>query len=189
MTIPAELEPSIPSWARMGEKRRAHVLRVATLAHGWAVAMNVPAPERSRWLKAIWLHDALRDATDEELTGWVPDLHGPIELLHGPAAALQAARAGETDRGILTAVRDHSVGSAEWDMVGRVLYCADFLEPGRKFDQAERAELARRFPADPDAVFRDVVTRRFVYLIRSGWPLLESAVELWNSLVVTPSGR
>jgi hypothetical protein len=56
------------------------------------------------------------------------------------------------------------------------LYCADFLEPGRSFDRAERAALARMFPDDPAAVLRDVVTRRLVYAESQGWELPPESV-------------
>ena len=95
----------------------------------------------------MWLHDALRDAPPEELEKWAPTSPGPPAIRHGPASAARAKADGETDRGVLDAVRYHSMGLAEWDMVGRVLYCADFLEPGRNFDQSGRADLAARFPA------------------------------------------
>ena len=38
---------------------------VAALVDAWAHAMSVPEPERHRWLRAVWLHDALRDGPDE----------------------------------------------------------------------------------------------------------------------------
>src|SRR2546429_2463017 len=49
----------------------------------------VAPAERERWLRAAWLHDALRDATAAD------------ELAHGPMAADRAARDGETDPGVL----------------------------------------------------------------------------------------
>jgi HD superfamily phosphohydrolase YqeK len=156
------------------------------MATSWAEAMGVPDSERHRWLKAVWLHDALRDAGDARLAELAPSTPGPPELRHGPAAAARAKAEGETDRGILDAVRYHSVGLAEWDMVGRVLYCADYLEPGRPFDQAERADLAVRFPGAAPAVLREVARRRLDHLIQSGWTLPEPTVRFWNSLV-TPS--
>ncbi len=160
--------------------------RVAELAAEWAEAMGVPDNERHRWLRAVWLHDALRDAPAEELERWASSAPAPVGLKHGPAAAARAKADGELDRGVLDAVRYHSVGLAEWDMVGRVLYAADFLEPGRPFEPEQRAELARRFPADSRTVLREVARRRLAHIVASGWPLLEPTVRFWNSLV-TPS--
>lgn len=180
--VPAALRPTLPAWAEMSAERVAHVERVAALAFGWAEAMGVPDPERNRWLRAVWLHDALRDAGVETLSTWASSSPGPVELWHGPAAAARAKAEGETDRGVLDAVRYHSIGLAEWDMVGRVLYCADYLEPGRTFDPDSRRELAGQFPSDSSGVLRAVARARLHHIIRSGWPLPEPTVRFWNSL-------
>jgi HD superfamily phosphohydrolase YqeK len=175
----------LPAWARVTPQRRAHIERVATLAGEWADRMGVDARERARWLRAVWLHDALRDAPPEELARWAPDSPGPPELRHGPASAARARAEGEADRGVLDAVRYHSLGLAEWDRVGRVLYCADYLEPGREFDRERRAELARRFPGEADGVLRVIAAERVAHLIAAGWPLPDPTVRFWNSLVTS----
>ena len=185
----AGLRPTLPAWAVASPERRAHVERVAAMVAGWAEAMGVPDSELYRWLKAVWLHDALRDESEARLAELAPSTPGPPELRHGPAAAARAKAEGETDRGILDAVRYHSLGLAEWDMVGRVLYCADYLEPGRPFEQAERADLAARFPADAAGVLREVARRRLDHLIQSGWSLPEPTVRFWNSLVIRSSAE
>lgn len=135
----------------------------------------------------MWLHDALRDAVPEELAKWVPGMAGPPELQHGPASAARARAHGEADRGVLDAVRYHSLGLAEWDMVGRILYCADFLEPGRTFDKERRAELAARLPQDPSGVLREVAQSRITHIVKSGWPLLDPTIRFWNSLAASGS--
>jgi HD superfamily phosphohydrolase YqeK len=182
------LRPTLPEWAIVTPARREHIERVAELAGSWALEMGVPESERHRWLRAVWLHDALRDAPEDELQRWAPDAPGPVELRHGPASAARAKAEGETDRGVLDAVRYHSLGLAEWDMVGRILYCADYLEPGRKFAREWRAELAERLPSQPSLVIRQVARARVGHLVSSGRPLLEPTVRFWNSLVVDFSG-
>src|SRR5918996_1420955 len=123
-----------PAWAQVPPGGRAHIGRVAALLGEGADALRTPAAERQRWLKAGYLHDALRDASLADA------------LAHGPAAAERAAAEGETDRGVLDALRYHTVGYAGWDDVGRMLYLADYLEPGREFDRVGRAAMARRVP-------------------------------------------
>jgi len=162
---------TLPSWAVVAPARRAHIERVAALLSHWAAALHVADAERTRWLKAAWLHDALRDAP-------LPD-----ELAHGPVAAERALRDGETDRGVLDAVRYHTIGYAGWDDVGRMLYMADFLEPGRDFDAAARAALAARVPAERQDVLREVAGRRLAWIVRSGWALPPETVDFWNALV------
>lgn len=180
--VPTELRPTLPSWARVGPARLHHIQRVAELVASWSTDMGVPDSERNRWLRAVWLHDALRDAADEELAELAPSLAGSPELRHGPASASRAKALGEHDRGVLDAVRYHSVGLAEWDMVGRVLYCADFLEPGRPDYGRGRAALAARFPADPQGVLHEVAKLRLLHLIQSGWSIPQTTWRFWNEL-------
>lgn len=161
----------MPEWAIVTPKRAEHVGRVVSLLRSWSVAMRLPADEARRWLRAGWLHDALRDAPEAEMRRWAPDVEGPVELRHGPAAAARAELEGEADADLLSAVRWHSVGWEGWGRTGRALYCADFLEPGRSFDRDERAALAVLFPDNPDDVLRDVVTRRLDHAAAQGWTL------------------
>jgi len=164
---------SLPPWAQVSPQRQAHIERVVVLLDEWAKAMDVPARERERWLRAGWLHDALRDAPLRD------------RLAHGPAAADRAAAEGERDRGVLDAVRHHTLGYAGWDEVGRMLYLADFLEPGREASGArsDRAELAARVPQDRDGVLREIARRRLEWVLRSDWPLPVETVAFWNSVV------
>jgi len=180
-------QSGLPAWAEVSSERAAHTERVVALADGWAERMRISAAERGRWLRAAWLHDAFRDAAPATLERWAVDAPWPGSVRHGPASAAQAAAAGETDRGILDAVRYHSVGWADWDMVGRVLYCADYLEPGRAFRREWRAELAERYPHDSAGVLLAVAGDRLARLIGSGRPLIDPTVRFWNSLVA-PSG-
>jgi HD superfamily phosphohydrolase YqeK len=178
----------MPPWAVVTPERLAHIGRVAELVVGWAEEMGVPDSERNRWLRAVWLHDALRDAPASEVQRWAPSVPGPVEVRHGPASAARAKAEGEIDRGVLDAVRYHSLGLAEWDMVGRVLYCADFLEPGRSYQREAAAVLARRFPSDPTGVLKEVARLRLTHAIESGYPLAEPTVRFWNSLL-PPAAR
>lgn len=169
----------------MSPERLDHSIRVAELVARWADAMLVPDSERNRWLRAVWLHDALRDAPEKELAKWASATPGPVELKHGPASAARAKADGETDRGVLDAVRYHSVGLAEWDMVGRVLYCADFLDPERPFLVQERADMAERLPGDPGGVLREVARARLRHIVTAGWTIPEPTWRFWNNLVTT----
>src|SRR3989442_1345974 len=158
-----EADPKTP-------ERRAHIERVVALLGEWATAMHVPDAERARWLRAGWLHDALRDENRSD------------ELAHGPRAAARAAQDGEPDRGVLDAVRYHTLGYVHWDDVGRMLYLADFLEPGRPLDPADQAALIARVPRERDAMLKEVARRRIEWVLRSGRPLLPATVAFWNSL-------
>jgi len=174
---------AIPAWAVVKPKRVKHIGRVATLLDEWAGALRIDQSQAERWQRAAVLHDALKDAGPELLASYAPQGDWPDKLWHGPAAAAAAARHGETDPGVLSAVRYHSVGFAGWDSVGRALYLADYLEPGR-IDQVERrADWADRIPEDLDGVLREVAAQRIGALIAAGQPLLQETWEFWNQLV------
>ncbi|HRP07478.1 MAG TPA: hypothetical protein PLL69_03230 [Gemmatimonadales bacterium] len=160
----------LPPWAVVSPGRAEHVARVAALLDQWAVAMQLDSLERNRWSRAAWLHDALRNADEAVLRAMLPDNDEPYPLLHGPAAAQRAAAEGETDAAVLEAVRWHTVGCAGWALTGRALYAADFLEPGRPFLQAERAELAAAWPGDPDGVLVRIVSLRTTHQAARGRP-------------------
>ena len=178
-----ERQGGVPSWAQITEARREHIRRVAALLAEWAAIMGVAEAERARWLRAAYLHDALKDAPLDRLRELTPDFDGPDNLRHGLAAAVMAARDGERDQGVLDAVRYHSIGSTTWDRVGRMLYLADYLEPGRAHRPPERDEWVRRIPQDPDGVLREVAASRICYNLRRGWPLLPRTLDFWNALV------
>ena len=178
-----ETRDGVPSWAHVTEQRRAHIARVAALLAEWADAAHTPEGERDRWLRAAYLHDAMKDAPTDLLRELTPDFDGPDKLRHGPAAAAMAERLGERDTGVLAAVRYHSMGSTTWDRVGRMLYLADYLEPGRGHRPPERDAWVRRIPEDPETVLREVAASRLCDNVRRGWPLVGQTVDFWNDLV------
>ena len=173
-------EPVLPEWAEVGEKRRAHIARVTALLDRWALQLRLDADEAQAWHDAGRWHDALRDASAETLRALADDAERPVETLHGPAAAVRLAREGETRADLLDAIRWHTVGYAGWSRVGRALYMADFLEPGRQFARADRAFLADHLAHDFDGVFRQVVRMRIEWTVREGKALFPETVALWN---------
>jgi 2-amino-4-hydroxy-6-hydroxymethyldihydropteridine diphosphokinase len=182
-----DARPDLPAWAVVTPPRAAHVARVVALVDRWAVELGVDPAEAARWRRAALYHDALRDAGPEVLARYEPQAGWPRSLWHGPAAAAAAARAGEADPGVLDAVRFHSVGHAGWDDAGRMLFMADYLEPGRIHDRSDLDALIALVPHQPREAFREVAARRIGWLLRHGRPIPEVTWEFWNSLVADDS--
>ncbi|MEP6621425.1 MAG: hypothetical protein ABJE47_19015 [bacterium] len=173
----------LPSWARVSDKRRAHIERVTGLLDDWAEKLALDPAEARAWHDAGRLHDALRDAPEDILRAHAGDLPGySLEMLHGPAAAERLRAEGEDRVELLEAIRHHTVGSSEWGRLGRALYMADYLEPGRKFSRADRAYLAAQVPHDFEATFRQVVRARLEWSLREGMRLYQTTVQLWNEV-------
>ena len=173
----------LPHWAHLEERRLSHLDGVATLVSSWADRMGVTDAERARWNRAVSLHDALKDAPKELLDELAYDWWDVPGLRHGPAAAVLAERYGEDDDGVLDAVRYHSVGYAGWEMVGKVLFLADYLEPGREFHTEAHDVFSERVPTEIDAVLQSVAAERLSGVLIHGFPLLKETVEFWNYLV------
>lgn len=179
-------EPRLPSWAIVSEKRRAHIERVAKLIKQWANLLDISLSESGRWLRAAYFHDALKGATPEQLDDLAPQEWKIPKLRHGPAAARVARHHGEDDRGVLDAVYYHSIGYTGWDEVGRMLYMADFLEPGRKFSANSHQELVELVPQNPQAALFHVTKQRVKQLVVSGWPIPEETRMFWNEQLRSP---
>lgn len=171
---------TLPDWAIVSPKRRAHIARVAGLLDRWSELMQLDDDERREWRDAAAWHDALRDAPPEMIRALAGEAPYETEMLHGPAAAAKLASLGENRLSLLDAIRYHTVGSPAWARVGRALYMADFLEPGRSFSRADRAFLASQVPHDFDGVFRQVVRMRLTYALTEGHSLFPETVQLWN---------
>jgi HD superfamily phosphohydrolase YqeK len=177
-----QVEFELPPWAQVSRGRRKHILRVTRLLATWADAMSLPESERTAWIDAGRLHDALRDAPVDDLRALAGSTTTEVELLHGPAVATKLAAEGERRANVLDAVRYHSIGWKGWDRVGQALYMADYLEPGRTFDLERRAALATRVPTDFDGAFRDVVRARMAYAKEQGYTEYPESVELLASV-------
>jgi len=177
-------EGVLPEWTVAGERRLEHMQRVSDLMSMWAAAAGLPDDEAQRWRAVGHLHDALRDEDPEVLRERVPpllrDLPGP--LLHGPAAAEQLRVDGVLDGELLAAVAWHTVGHQDFGHLGRALYAADFLEPGRSLLPEWREDLRARMPGDLDSVVYSVAQSRLGNLVERGGTILPRTLRFWNRL-------
>jgi len=158
--------------------------RVATLLREWGEVRGDDPWEIERWSAAGYLHDVLRDADPGDLRAGLskPLDHLPDEVIHGPAAADRLRLAGVEDEPLLTAIAFHSLGSPDFDDIGKALYVADFLEPGRKLQPKWRARQRVEMPAGLDSVAQAIVGRRVQFLIKKRRFVPPQTLGLWNVL-------
>lgn len=175
----------LPAWAVAGDSRRSHMGRVSTLLGAWADQLELSSEDCVRWKAAGFLHDALRDAAPEALRRRLPptltDLPDPI--LHGPAAAEQLRIDGVMDGELLRAISWHTVGDRDFGLMGRALYCADFLEPGRSFLLEWREARRERMPSEVNAVTREIAGARIGNVVEREGTILPRTVAFWKRLV------
>ena len=184
---PDDVRRALPPWSVAGARRIEHIARVVAVLERWGAGRGAPAAEVDRWRRAAVLHDALRDADEAVLSRYGPHPPWPVKTWHGPAAATAAAADGERDPGVLDAVRYHSFGYARWDAAGRMLYLADYLEPGRTYERPTLDALSARVPSEPLAVLREVATLRIGWRLKEGGFIARETWEFWNALVAAGS--
>ena len=126
------------------EHRLLHSLRVKDMAIKMAKFYNIDS-EKTRI--AALVHDCAKNKKSEELTNIVKkygydinkECKKNIQLLHGLAGAIIAKNLmGIEDQDILNAVRYHTTGRENMSMLEKIIYLADYIEPGRKYPGVEK---------------------------------------------------
>lgn len=130
--------------ARMSKQRFKHVLRVEQSALELAEKYDV---DREKSSIAALLHDVAKEEPDSEMRDLVISENLDLDLLqygsqiwHAPVGAVQARRDFEiVDEEILNAIKYHTIGTPDMTDVEKVIFVADYIEPGRDFEGVKKA--------------------------------------------------
>lgn len=139
---------------RLTPARYRHVMAVARTAEELAGRFGVDA--QRAWLAGL-LHDYARELPEEQMVA-VAARHGllhvaaepTVALLHAPVGAvLLREELGITDAAVLRAVASHTTGAPSMSDLDKVVFLADYIEPGRRFPgvEAVRETVARGLDA------------------------------------------
>jgi predicted HD superfamily hydrolase involved in NAD metabolism len=122
---------------KLSQKRFQHSLRVAETARYLAQLYKI---DQDKAYLAGLLHDCARDMSHQELLSYVQGhklVVGDYEqnapaLLHTIVGAdLAGSVYGVNDPEVLGAIRCHTLGGKEMSPLQKIIYVADFIEPGR----------------------------------------------------------
>ncbi|MBE6032490.1 MAG: HD domain-containing protein [Clostridiales bacterium] len=126
----------------LSPKRREHIFAVVNVSKD--LARRFGADEEKAELAAL-LHDLCREEPMEDLNAFVREQGlDPVyldneNLIHGKKAAwLAEHKYGVMDREVLDAVSFHTTGRAGMNILDKVLYLADAIEPGRAYVGVDR---------------------------------------------------
>ena len=110
-------------------------------------------------------------------------IHYHPELWHGPAAAqIIPEETGIDDEQILNAIRFHTTGRANMTMLEKVIYLADYIEPGRDFPGVEETrELAG---ADLNQAVLTALGNTIQFLVAKKAPIFPDTFEAYNSFII-----
>ena len=86
------------------------------------------------------------------------------------------------DDDIISAIESHTVGHSNMSMLEKIIYAADYLEPTRKLETADklREEIFINF----DEAFLKVVLESIYFVLSKRQYLSDKTIELYNSLVI-----
>ncbi len=137
--------------AQITEKRYVHTLGVAEISCSDLLSVLGPTVKKAE-LAAIF-HDYAKFRPKEEMKQIIIDqnmakdlLDFHSELWHAPVGAyLVEQEAGITDREILDAIAYHTTGRIGMTLLEKIVYLADYIEPGRSFPGVDEVrEIAKK---------------------------------------------
>lgn len=168
-------------------ERLAHTYRVLEFArrlgeiHGADDGQVAVAALMHDYAKPLRPDDLLREAERLGLAVHPVERAEP-HLLHGPVAAGLLAEQGlVTDPDVLRAIATHTTGRAGMGLLEKILYVADYAEPGRRFPGA--AEVRALAEQDLDRALLAALDNSLVYLVGQGWLIHPASVEARNWLL------
>lgn len=127
----------------LSKKRFNHTIRVLELALHFGKLYKVNSEDI--FLASIY-HDYAKEWTDQELLDYMKNNDFLIDefckkspyLLHGIVAAKICESSGWiANKSVLNAIAYHTTGTPQLDDLGKIIYLADALEPGRNFDNID----------------------------------------------------
>lgn len=150
--------------------RYIHTLGVAYTASCLAMAHG---EDMEKAMTAGLLHDCAKAMHGSELLAICEKAHlivtaversNPTALLHAKAGAYLAEHKYDvTDWDILNAIRYHTTGRPDMSKLEKIIYIADYIEPGRK--QLAGLEMIRRIAyQDLDWTMENILANTLAYL-------------------------
>ncbi len=171
-----QMEKTDPTYLRkemeeiLSAKRYIHTLGVSYTASCLAMAHGEPMEDA---MVAGLLHDCAKAMHGSELMAICEKGHlrmntaersNPTALLHAKVGAYLAEhKYGVTDNNILNAIRYHTTGRPDMSKLEKIIYIADYIEPGRK--QLTGLEMIRRIAyQDLDWTMENILANTLAYL-------------------------
>lgn len=133
--------------AQLSDYRFNHCLRVEQTA--MAIAEDNSADIVRAGIAGL-LHDYAKEKSDQDFKDMIAQQHLPVELLdygngvwHGLVGQyFIKSELGITDPAILSSIAHHTAGSAKMSTLDKIIFVADYVEPGRDFPKVEIARQA-----------------------------------------------
>lgn len=173
--------------AQLTEHRYQHTLGVMETAIDLAIRYGVD--EKKAEIAAIF-HDYAKFRPKDEMkeiivTQKMPNdlLEYNTELWHAPVGAyLAEVEAGITDQEVLDAIRFHTSGRRGMTKLEKVIYLADYIEPGRHFPGVE--EVRDMAKINLDAALIKSVQNTILFLMKKNQAIYPETFHTYNDLIL-----
>lgn len=172
---------------RLSEKRYEHSLNVKKTAIKLAEIYKAEVEKASL---AGLIHDCAKYMSDNEILN-LADKNGVFvdevsrlnpKLLHGNVGSVVAKKImGIFDQEVLSAIACHTTGKKGMNILEKIIYIADYIEPGRDFPGVD--ELRKKAFIDLDGAILDAFNNTIQVVINRGQLLHLNTIEGRNYLV------
>lgn len=176
---------------QLTEHRYLHTIGVMETAV--TLAKQYGADEKKAELAAIF-HDYAKFRSKAEMKaiiiaeGYPEDLlQYNAELWHAPVGAyLVQKEAGIADQEILDAIRYHTSGRPGMSLLEKIIYLADYIEPGRNFPGVDEVRALAK--EDLEKALIKAVQNTILFLMRKNQPVYPDSFQTYNDLVKKTGG-
>ena len=172
--------------AVMSDKRFNHVLGVEQTAIELAERYGY---DKEKAGLAGLLHDYAKEISDQEFLDLIDKYNLDPELKkwgnnvwHGLVGIYKIQEdLGVTDKDILHSIETHTVGSSQMSLLDKIVYVADYIEPGRRFPLVEEARAIAKESLDKTVAYETVHTVE--HLAHQALPIFPQTIETYNAYV------
>ncbi|WP_010678200.1 bis(5'-nucleosyl)-tetraphosphatase (symmetrical) YqeK [Bacillus timonensis] len=177
---------------QLTEHRYQHTLGVMETAI--ELAKRFHADEKKAETAAIF-HDYAKFRPKDEMKQIIIDQQFPQDLLihntelwHAPVGAyLVKSEVGIDDDEILDAIRYHTSGREKMTLLEKIIFVADYIEPGRHFPGVEEVrEVARK---DLDTALIYSLRNTIIFLAKRNQAIYPDTIKTYNSLLIEKKGE
>jgi predicted HD superfamily hydrolase involved in NAD metabolism len=172
---------------QLTDHRYQHTLGVVETAI--TLAKKYGADEKKAETAAIF-HDYAKFRPKDEMRQIILNqnfpqdlLHYHAELWHAPAGAYLVEReAGIKNKEVLDAIRYHTSGRPGMTLLEKVIYLADYIEPGRHFPGVDEVRALAKENLDKALI--QAVKNTILFLMKKNQPVYPDSFQTYNDLVL-----
>ena len=173
----------------LSEKRFEHVCGVHQKALEFASLFSLSPEDTTRLEQAVWFHDFVKGLSSAEQLNLADAMKIPMpndiikrapSLYHCVIDAWIIPNIFKIhDVSLENAVLHHTTGHSSLDLVGKLLFLADYCENGRGFDSSHITEL---LPKRLDEALLTVVSEKLIHVLKKGQYLAPEGINYYHFL-------